>query len=201
MHIISNYPKYPPTDVNYLPPKYLLRFFFFFPHRALLTNILPPILIFLQLNFEGSNLFIHAVPINSSFAGTSYSLNSTGSGDVSFHLPSLKTKGDAAVVFTTYTESSLFPTSSGSSSSSSSSGPVSDIIDVTVVGGNTSYLNPPAQFSLSTNANGQVRCVYYDTSSNTWLGSGVSTLSYDGKTVQCTTSHLTNFAVLLVGGQ
>lgn len=148
-----------------------------------------------SFEYAGSNLALSIQSIPSgNFTGLSY--RSPFNQTVVFDIPPLPI-GGATVAFTTYTDDRMFP-QSGSGASASV---VSSVIDVTIVGVDTTRLDPPARFGLnvpaSTSTTVRYRCVYYNTSSSSWSSDGVSTLSQASTSVSCSTVHFTNFAVLV----
>lgn len=153
----------------------------FVPNSVFLTS---------KVNFVGASLTLNVAPVTAAAraSGFNYSLGNS----VTFDLPPVP-PGAGALVFTTYSDSRLFAATNTTGSVASA------VIDVVITGADTSVLDPPARFRLMVgNSTSPVRCVYYDVSNNAWSSAGVTTLSSSGLFTQCSTTHLTNFAVLLV---
>jgi hypothetical protein len=131
-------------------------------------------------------------PIVGAFTG--FNFTAPGNETVKFQIPPLPGSG-GTLAFTTYPDDRMFP------SANTSATVLSRVIDVMIVGRNTTFLDPPARFTLEVpegGSSGDLLCVYYDIDTSTWSTRGVTTLASDGANKQCATTHFTNFAVLLV---
>ncbi len=141
-------------------------------------------------------------PIVGAFAG--YNFTAAGNRTVAFQLPSLPFN-NVTVAFTTFINAVLFP------SSNTTTTVVSRVIDVSILGVDTSSLANPARFTVQVPSDSNpdmVLCAYYDLESGMWSRRGVSrapATTPNGRpvlgsasTLECLTTHLTHFAALLV---
>ena len=150
--------------------------------------------------YTGENLAlsIQTIPPGN-FTGLSY--RAPFNSSVVFDIPALPIAG-ATIAFTTYPDDRMFPQSPAAAATSDAGQVASGVIDVTVVGVDTSNLNPPARFGLSVPAtsrsNVRYNCVYYNVTAQIWASDGVNTLGQQGTSISCSTAHFTNFAVLVV---
>ena len=95
-----------------------------------------------------------------------------------------------SALFTIYQDNRLFP-------SSTSTDIATPVVDVTLaeasLSGELQFSYVPALFSKCA----AYQCVYWDSTHSVWATSGVTT-STTGPPYMCTSSHLTNFAMLVV---
>ena len=103
-----------------------------------------------------------------------------------------------SALFTFFHDDRFFPRNGSSSNASTSTGTVvSPVVDITLSGatlqGPLSFSFVPADFS----PDGNYRCMFWVTDTNSWSELGMVT-SVTAAGVECVTTHLTNFAVLVV---
>jgi hypothetical protein len=152
--------------------------------------------------FSGACLQISGyVQPASQFNGTIFNDTLNTSTGVVFTIPAGLaaglTGGSFSVLFSSYNSSILFDQGLGLGTY----GSPTRILDATVsaVGLNTSNLPVPVQFSFETTLSGSKLCVFWDEVAARWSTTGVSTISSAGGITACASSHLTGFAVLVVG--
>lgn len=114
-----------------------------------------------------------------------------------FEIPPLD--GNGTLVFTAFRDDRLFL-----SQSSSTTSVVTQIIDVAILGVNTSVLSVPARLIFSvprSSSTSLLTCVYFEESTGIWSRKGVSIVSRNATSIICAATHFTNFAAIVVSYQ
>jgi hypothetical protein len=139
------------------------------------------------VSYDGEFARVSAVAINGSQTGFEFTSNLTSGQRVSFNISRGVAPDSAQLTFVLYSDDRLFSTAATVGS---------PVVSASIASTDTSRLASPATFTVPFSGS-NLQCVYFIEANNSWSTTGLRLVSKTATQAECSTWHLTNFAVLV----